>query len=98
MTLNFYKSETYKTLQEKEKGLWKDFNAFRIKRCTMASDYVILYTHCIVERRGISQISGVEAIKAGKHVFCEKPIDHDIAKIKEVIDALEGTNLKYRLY
>lgn len=26
----------------------------------------------------------VEAIKAGKHVFCEKPIDHDIAKIKEV--------------
>ena len=58
MTLNFYKSETYKTLQEKEKGLWKDFNAFRIKRCTMASDYVILYTQCIVERRGISQISG----------------------------------------
>ena len=39
----------------------------------------------------------VEAIKAGKHVFCEKPIDHDIAKIKEVIDALEGTNLKYQV-
>ena len=58
MILNFYKSETYKTLQKKEKGLWKDFNAFRIKRCTIASDYVILYTHCIVERRGISQISG----------------------------------------
>ena len=40
---------------------------------------------------------GIEAIKAGKHVFCEKPIDHDIAKIKEVIDALEGTNLKYQV-
>ena len=39
----------------------------------------------------------VEAIKAGKHVFCEKPIDHDIAKIKEVINALEGTNLKYQV-
>ncbi len=26
-----------------------------------------------------------------------KPIDHDIAKIKEVIDALEGTNLKYQV-
>lgn len=39
----------------------------------------------------------VEAIKAGKHVFCEKPIDHDIAKIKEVIDTLEGTNLKYQV-
>ena len=37
----------------------------------------------------------VEAIKAGKHVFCEKPIDHDVDRIKEVIAALEGTNLKY---
>lgn len=39
----------------------------------------------------------VEAIKAGKHVFCEKPIDHDIDKIKEVIQALEGTSLKYQV-
>lgn len=39
----------------------------------------------------------VEAIKAGKHVFCEKPIDHDIDKIKEVIKALEGTTLKYQV-
>lgn len=39
----------------------------------------------------------VEAIKAGKHVFCEKPIDHDIDKIKEVIKALEGTSLKYQV-
>lgn len=39
----------------------------------------------------------VEAIKAGKHVFCEKPIDHDIDKIKEVIEALKGTGLKYQV-
>ncbi len=39
----------------------------------------------------------VEAIKAGKHVFCEKPIDHDVAKINEVIEALKGTNLKYQV-
>lgn len=37
------------------------------------------------------------AIKAGKHVFCEKPIDHDIDKIKEVVEALKGTNLKYQV-
>jgi len=37
----------------------------------------------------------IEAIKAGKLVFCEKPIDHDVDRIKEVIAALEGTNLKY---
>lgn len=39
----------------------------------------------------------VEAIKAGKHVFCEKPIDHDIAKIKEVIDALKDSKVKYQV-
>lgn len=39
----------------------------------------------------------VEAIKAGKHVFCEKPIDHDLSKIKEVIDALEGSKVKYQV-
>lgn len=39
----------------------------------------------------------VEAIKAGKHVFCEKPIDHDLSKIKEVMEALEGTNVKYQV-
>lgn len=39
----------------------------------------------------------VEAIKAGKHVFCEKPIDHDIEKIQEVIDALKESNVKYQV-
>ncbi|MCD7868237.1 MAG: inositol 2-dehydrogenase [Clostridiales bacterium] len=43
-----------------------------------------------------SQIS-IEAIRAGKHVFCEKPIDHDVEKIREVIAALEGTGLKYQV-
>ena len=39
----------------------------------------------------------VEAIKAGKHVFCEKPIDHDTAKIQEVIDALKENPVKYQV-
>lgn len=39
----------------------------------------------------------LEAIGVGKHVFCEKPIDHDIEKIQEVIKALENTNLKYQV-
>ena len=37
----------------------------------------------------------LEAIAAGKHVFCEKPVDHDIGRIQEVLNALEGSNLKY---
>lgn len=39
----------------------------------------------------------LQAIKAGKHVFCEKPIDHDLEKIKEVVRALEGTKVKYQV-
>lgn len=39
----------------------------------------------------------IEAIKAGKHVFCEKPIDHDVAKIKEVIEALKDSEVKYQV-
>lgn len=39
----------------------------------------------------------VQAIQAGKHVFCEKPIDHDVEKIREVIAALKGTKLKYQV-
>ncbi len=44
-----------------------------------------------------SQIS-LEAIAAGKHVFCEKPIDHDVERINEVLQALaapEAKRLKY---
>ena len=39
----------------------------------------------------------VEAIEAGKHVFCEKPIDHDVKKIQEVVDALKKSNVKYQV-
>ncbi|MDL2235977.1 inositol 2-dehydrogenase [Christensenellaceae bacterium OttesenSCG-928-L17] len=45
-------------------------------------------THCPIS---------LEAIAAGKHVFCEKPIDHDLGKIKLVIDALKGKNIKYQV-
>ncbi|WP_182185973.1 inositol 2-dehydrogenase [Pectinatus frisingensis] len=39
----------------------------------------------------------IEAIKSGKHVFCEKPIDHDVKKIKEVLDVVKTSGLKYQV-
>lgn len=43
-----------------------------------------------------SRIS-LDAIKAGKHVFCEKPVDHDIDKIKEVMNALQESDIIYQV-
>ena len=40
----------------------------------------------------------IEAINAGKHVFCEKPVDHSIEKIQAVADALkENPDIKFQV-
>ena len=39
----------------------------------------------------------IEAIKAGKHVFCEKPVDHDLENIKKVMQTLKTGNVKFQV-
>jgi myo-inositol 2-dehydrogenase/D-chiro-inositol 1-dehydrogenase len=39
----------------------------------------------------------IEAAKAGKHIFCEKPIDHDLAKIEAVLEAVKASGVKYQV-
>jgi myo-inositol 2-dehydrogenase/D-chiro-inositol 1-dehydrogenase len=39
----------------------------------------------------------VEAAKAGKHIFCEKPIDHDLTKIEAVLKAVREAGVKYQV-
>ncbi len=43
-----------------------------------------------------AQIS-IEAILAGKHVFCEKPVDQDAEKILEVMDVLKRHPVAYQV-
>ena len=39
----------------------------------------------------------IEAAKAGKHIFCEKPIDFDIGKINDAVNAVEAAGVKFQV-
>lgn len=39
----------------------------------------------------------IAAAKAGKHIFCEKPIDHDLEKISQVLEAVKKAGVKYQV-
>jgi myo-inositol 2-dehydrogenase/D-chiro-inositol 1-dehydrogenase len=39
----------------------------------------------------------IEAAEAGKHIFCEKPIDHDLNKIDAALDAVEKAGVKLQI-
>jgi len=39
----------------------------------------------------------IEAANAQKHIFCEKPIDQDISRIKEALAAIEENGVKFQM-
>lgn len=39
----------------------------------------------------------IRAAKAGKHMFCEKPIDTNLAKIREALDAVDKAGVKLQV-
>ncbi|WP_432407861.1 inositol 2-dehydrogenase [Wukongibacter sp. M2B1] len=43
-----------------------------------------------------SQMS-IEAAEAGKHIFCEKPIDHDLERIHKVLEVVEKAGVKFQV-
>jgi myo-inositol 2-dehydrogenase/D-chiro-inositol 1-dehydrogenase len=43
-----------------------------------------------------AQIS-IDAAQAGKEIFCEKPIDYDIPRVREVLRAVELAGVKYQI-
>lgn len=67
------------------------------------SDY-----HCILEDYEIDAVMicsstdthadiSIQAIQAGKNVFCEKPISQDLNKIKDVMEELKKSNVKFQV-
>lgn len=43
-----------------------------------------------------SQIT-IEAARAGKHIFCEKPIDYDLDRISQALDAVKNAGVKFQV-
>lgn len=39
----------------------------------------------------------IEAAEAGKHIFCEKPIDYDLGKVRAAIDAAQKAGVKLQI-
>lgn len=39
----------------------------------------------------------VKAARSGKHVFCEKPIDHDLGRIDEALEAVRAAGVKLQV-
>jgi myo-inositol 2-dehydrogenase / D-chiro-inositol 1-dehydrogenase len=39
----------------------------------------------------------IEAARLGKHIFCEKPIDHTLAKIDQALEAVERAGVKLQI-
>lgn len=39
----------------------------------------------------------VEAARAGKHIFCEKPVDHSLARIDDALEAVERAGVKLQI-
>ncbi len=39
----------------------------------------------------------LKACEAKKNVFCEKPVDHDIARVREVLDAVDKAGVKFQI-
>ncbi len=39
----------------------------------------------------------IEAARAGKHIFCEKPIDHDLDKIEAVLEEVKKAGVVYQV-
>lgn len=38
-----------------------------------------------------------KAAAAGKHIFCEKPVDHDVARVRMALDAVEKAGVKLQI-
>jgi myo-inositol 2-dehydrogenase/D-chiro-inositol 1-dehydrogenase len=77
--------------------------ATRLKIPTVLADYHEILSDPSVDAVAICSSTDtharlvIEAALAGKHIFCEKPIDHDLEKIDLALNAVEKAGVKLQI-
>jgi myo-inositol 2-dehydrogenase/D-chiro-inositol 1-dehydrogenase len=70
-------------------------SAFKDHRAIMENDEIEAVVICSSTDTHAQFIE--EAAAAGKHIFCEKPIDHDLKKIDRALEAVEKAGVKLQI-
>lgn len=77
--------------------------AARLGIPTATADYHDLLNDPIVQAVAVCSATDthaqiiVEAAQAGKHIFCEKPIDHDLGRIRRALEAVDAAGVKLQI-
>jgi len=77
--------------------------AARLRIPTVLADYHDILSDPMIDAVAICSSTDthakivVEAARAGKHIFCEKPVDHDLAKIDAALEAVQQAGVKLQI-
>ncbi len=88
-------SDIFVEAAEKLASDFQIHDAFKDHRRIMEDDSIEAIIICSSTDTHAQMIE--EAAAVGKHIFCEKPIDHDLAKIDRVLAAVEQAGVKLQV-
>jgi myo-inositol 2-dehydrogenase/D-chiro-inositol 1-dehydrogenase len=77
--------------------------ATKLRISTVVEDYHAILSDPTIDAVAICSSTDtharivIEAAQAVKHIFCEKPIDHDLSKIDAALEAVEKAGVKLQI-
>jgi myo-inositol 2-dehydrogenase/D-chiro-inositol 1-dehydrogenase len=69
----------------------------------LTKDVESIFTDCEIEAVLICSSTDthadyvIKAAAAGKHIFCEKPVDHDVNRVRAALDAVRKAGVKMQI-
>ncbi len=89
LKIGLYESDYPLTQPEMQKIYLSEQQKYGIEYCAIAlNDFDNTDTHADLI---------LKAAAAGKHIFCEKPVDHDVARVRMALDAVKKAGVKMQI-